>query len=95
MADLADEIDDYQEEEEPLFADDLEDFPEDEPPPLPPPLDFSGPSPTTDGLRVGLGPTSGSPEQGPQHRPFKNSYLLCCTTYYSSEDKAQYKRRRW
>ena len=60
MADDADALPaEYEEEDEPLFADDLDD---DDPPPLPPPLQGLGSSTllsSTDdgnGLRVGLGP---------------------------------------
>ena len=48
----------FDEEEEPLFADDLDEF-DDDPPPLPPPLQTPGSTSQTPtaaaGLRVGVG----------------------------------------
>lgn len=53
---MADYQDEYEEEEEPLFADDLDEIDDDDPPPLPPPLQGPGStSQTSAGLRVGLG----------------------------------------
>ena len=61
---MADYQDEYAEEEEPLFADDLDELDDDDPPPLPPPLQLpDSVSQTSTGLRVGLGSPEGL-EQG-------------------------------